>query len=354
MAYETGSTTGAADFIAKLRAFITANGWTVQDAGNDSWGSGAFVASRGLCHVYFGPYSYSETFYYVTSTRVTATVYGLRMGLGTSAGSPASIQRPSGMPGGVAAEITFGLGTTAGQFSAYHFFADEAGNIAGTMEVVGDRYHHFSFGEIDRRGLTHSGGAYCSAQWNIEYNTQSGSGGGGNSPWDRPCLGGGAANLVVGVSAAAGGWSQLRLIDALPSGVGYPEGDRVIGPSDILAIRSIYDRGETLNEFAFTSSPAWALIDFADASRPLPVGNAVPMAALPFFVVSSSGRICYVGDLPSCRRLRIESMVPGDELTIASDTWKVFPQFRKTDPSLINDPLALTSGWCGIAFKKVA
>lgn len=350
MAYETGSTTGYADFITKLRAFLAANGWTTANAGNDSTGGNAFVASRGVCFVYFGPYSYSESNYYVTATRETRTIWGYRMGLGTGVGTPASILNPTQMPGGNATAITLSMGVTDGATTAYHFFTDASGNFACSFEVLGDRYHHFGFGELDKRGLTHSGVAFCSAQWNLEYNTFSSGRSEGNSPTKRPAYGGGRWN--TNGSNAAGGWTQVRLINVSPSGRGFPEGDVIVAPSGILSVSNSVHTA-TPNAIFNTQSQCDLLTQLIQTPV-LPVGNVSPMSAIPIFIKSTGDRIIYVGDIPMFRRLRIEHLNPGDEITIAgSETWKTFPQFRKTLPSLIETPLALTSGFFGVAFRKV-
>lgn len=350
MAYETGSTTSYADFITKLRAFLGANGWTTANAGNDSTGGNAFVASRGACFVYFGPYSFTESNYYVTSTRETRTIWGYRMGLGTALGTPASILNPSQMVGGIAQSITMQMGITEGATTAYHFFTDASGNFACAFEVLGDRYHHFGFGELDKRGMTHAGAAFCTAQWNFEYHSYSGARSEGNNPLMRPGYGGGRWNRSN--SGAGGGWTQVRSVNAAPSGRGYPEGDVIIGPDDIAAVyNSTYPSDE--GGVVMTGQGYSDLLTQLIRTPVLPVGNATPMSSVPIFVRSTGGRMIYLGDIPMFRRLRIDHLNPGDEIAIAGEVWKTFPVFRKTSPALIDAPLTLTSGGHGVAFRKV-
>jgi hypothetical protein len=344
MAYESGSTTSASDFLTKLRTFLAANGWTVQ-------GTGDFIASKGLCHVFFGVSSYTEINYYVTSTKETRTISTFRMGLGTSAGDIASINSPTQMPGASGGTVVCNQGAQAGQFSSYHFFTDESGNFACTYIVLGDRHHHFGFGELDKRGLTHAGAAFCTAQNNIEYNVGNAARTEGNSPQMRPGYGGGSWLSETGTYKTSGGQTQVRMSDAVPIGRGFPEGDRVIDSGDMLAVHSNYNHGTNGN--SFKDNAKIDLLDAISCGPVLPYGNATPMLAVPIFVRSTGNKMVYIGDIPMHRRLRIAHLNSGDELTIGGDVWKTFPQFRKTNPASIDTALTLTSGYFGFAFKKV-
>lgn len=356
MAYETGSCTSYLDFVTKLRSFLTAQGWTVTDAGNDDWGGDASIFSKGLCHLYFGPYDYNETNYYQNGPKETKTIQHWRMGLGTSApADPMLVMSPYDMPGAptynavneLAVRVDMTL--SQGSYSAYHFFA-ESNYVNIVLEMFGDSYWQIGFGELDTGSLTHSGAAYVTASRNRDYNDSSGTEGSANNPSHESKFGTGRWGRD---SRSGGGQMQVRLIDALRSGVGYDDGDVIHDHDSIVSTFHAREMGAAVDNGYYNNSTYIALLDVFKWSGPLPVGGATPMGAMPVFIRSSADRITYVGDVPAARLIKIGHLSPGDEIALASDTWKVFPMYRKTATSEIETSRARTSGHQGYAFKKV-
>ena len=63
----------------------------------------------------------------------------------------------------------------------------------------------------------------------------------------------------------------------------------------------------------------------------------------------NNDRVYLLGYLPNVRGLNIRNFTPGQEVTVGSDTWVMFPLSSKTESFVVN-----RSGFSGIAHKKVA
>jgi len=136
MPYQTGTSTGPADLLAKLVTFATANGWA---AGSPS--SGAVLSKNGI----------------VCGLNATATDIQLRGALGAG-------------PGAWSAQVN-SVGTTAtcnmnaGPFPAYHFYSvAESGRelLAAVVEISAGVYRHFILTQLIKLG-TWTGGTYIAA-----------------------------------------------------------------------------------------------------------------------------------------------------------------------------------------------
>ena len=58
--------------------------------------------------------------------------------------------------------------------------------------------------------------------------------------------------------------------------------------------------------------------------------------------------VYYLGNVPDIRGVDILNFSPGQEVTIGSDVWIIFPSSRRTEDSIIN-----RSFYQGVAYRKV-
>jgi hypothetical protein len=362
IAYENNSSADYIDFVSKLRTFLSSNGWTVTTAGNSGWGAASsFVASRGLCHVYFGTDEYEETNYYVDATRQFVDVPRFEMGLGDSApADPALIEKFSDMPGQGDVVSAFrscmALGQTNGQYSNYHFFDDPVANtFTGVCEALGERYWQFGFGELQKNGLTHGGATYCTATFNRDYLTGTTSRAIGNNPFQEEFFGCGRQWAETSTSYGGGGNTQICVpSDGLPVGSGYPEGSggrMILSRDSVVAIINSRNWGPTYRS-AYGQWNHFTVGTASEIAGVMPAGGMTPLGAFPIFVGSSGGKMCYLGDIPNARVCNVAHLPAGAELNYGGEVWKVFPRYIKTDDSLIDQPFTRTSGNLGFAVRR--
>lgn len=232
-----------------------------------------------------------------------------------------------------------------------------------------DCFSHFSFGEVDRHGMTHGPISYAATSPLRAY----------------------ALNLASGISA--GDWNggayrrglrpftgqldfsftksyylnNLSFICSTPSV--FPT-----SPSGFPSIDTVFDSSRMMD----TYGPASGSINFYDriASRtvvggnpknfslsaffpmalPQPYSGAIGLGPLPIIVLNgtvNSSNGVLIGSFPNVRICSMEGYNPGDEVTFGSDTWVLFPMLRKTPNSLVHSAGVVTSGSIGFAYKKV-
>jgi hypothetical protein len=83
-----------------------------------------------------------------------------------------------------------------------------------------------------------------------------------------------------------------------------------------------------------------------------PVGNqsagVIPMYSLSaYYRDPSNPRAYLLGYMPDVRCLNIRNFAVGEEVTVGSDTWKIFPVSFKTEASVVD-----RSYYSGIAYRK--
>lgn len=349
MSYQTGSASSAANLMDTLLTFAQAEGWS--DV------SGDWPISKGNCHVHWS--EVQQNFIdWDTGGGGNLLKDTIRMAIGTSL--PGSVPSPwYDMPGTIVSSDTdgdapffFTNGTNS--ILAYHFFTVPAvaDYIHVVIQIAAELYQHFSFGNIDKRGLTHSGVGYVTAQAMTPFSDRSGSGGRHHNLYDtyRGFTG------HVGEASDATKFLSIHPIDVLP--VGYI-GNNTILPSgrlfDTIGLRHGTQFVHNNDGIFPQNHTPWSL---ADQSKPLPVSGDVPLYSMPIIIhqttaQSLDNRCVYTGEFPGIRYCRMDGMQPGDEFTFGGDTWKVFPVLRLTEISNYNQPLVKSSGPMSFAYQKV-
>lgn len=352
MAYSTG----AGDYIALMNAVLVhaiADGWTEVDGVGTGWP----LAKGDVGGVDWTTYESTEDDLTEAGDGVTRAQRYLRLGIGTT-GANATLD---------AATTTTRCANFAFDFTEWHIFSDPSVNdhihvvARFTSGAYNDIFIHFSFGEIDKSGLTYGSVTYATATLRRGYaaSTNGGASTPANSGDDWNSINFGkwpfAGNWGEGDNATAVTSFIIRSTNApTPDGVGgYPSWDTVYQDGANLWAQNLRTQAY-FHSYDSSSSHGLALNALANDAQ-VHVGQ-VSFAPIVFVVLngtSSSSRSRYLGTYPNVRACRTTGIEPGEEFTMGSETWVVFPMTRSTEEDELNVRYKVTSGRVGFAYKKV-
>lgn len=323
MAYETGTASNVNDLLDKFRLFAIAQGWTA-----NRW---ATVGSgRELCiqkgSAYFNFRSWNNETMLVNGTN-TASKYGITMNGsdGYSAGSGVHVQpgypvRNSTTLGDQCVAL-FPLVTTTGPFPAYHFFAPDSKTLYAEVEVTTGVFQRWGCGSLDLFNPAAPGGGrfiYSTASQHVTAGTSSIDWLNNDADSQYACelvpfraADFSTTNSTTGTSGRSAA-SMVRV--QFGSFNNWAGSGRTVSTADGLNMAcaggGVHDK--ILREFS-----------------PNPL-NGIGLL-LPHIVSLNVGNeyLSPIGAMPGLRHLDITNYLPGDEFTIGSDTWKVFPWYAK-------------------------
>jgi len=318
MAYELGTSSSVTDLLDKFRLFAVAQGWSV-----NRWvtaGSGRELCiQKGSAFFNFRAWS-NETMLVNGSTGTNKFGITLNGSDGYSAG--ATWDRQPGYPvrgttsGGDQAHVLFPLVTTVGPFPAYHFFAPDTKTLFAEVEVTTGTFLRFGCGALDLFNPSAPGGGRFCYSTGGEHVTSS-------TTWGS-WLGSDADHTSF----------AMELVPF--RGADYAENNG--GPSFGSMVRAQFGSldnwagsGRTTTETALQAACQGGgvhdkvLREYS--SNPLNgVGLLLPN------VVSlnvSNEFLSPIGVIPGMRFMDMSNYLPGDEFTLGTDTWKVFPWYSK-------------------------
>ncbi|QNN97190.1 hypothetical protein P9A51_gp35 [Xanthomonas phage Xp12] len=314
MAYETGAATSVADLLDKLRLFCIAAGWTVnrwdgvgQTARLNLQKNGLFV---GLCS-HQGTSALNDNLNgYTQSSRNSYSCLALSMADGyDGADTGRGAFRQPGAPsyngytrGCMISEMTAAV-------PAYHFFSySDSDDIFAVVEYRTGRFQMLGFGSLSKFSSAALGGAWfggTSTTPTWAYYEQSGYG--PDSSQQNELIpfrmgyqrGSDSASFVRCNVDSNNGWAASR----------YTADTSTYGPLAAIG-QSYYDEG--LRQYT-PSALGWQT---ALLRQTVYIGRGNQFAS-PY------------GEIAHMRRLEMTNYVPGDEFTLGSDTWKVFPYYQK-------------------------
>jgi len=253
--------------------------------------------------------------------------------------------------------------------SEWHIFSEPAlcdhVNVAFKVSTgdYAEIWTHFSFGELDRRGLPDSHVAYTAAQLalgfsekNLNWNSFNPD---GDASWmnlfhHRWMFGGAIGNRNV---EASGFQFLMNTADMpVPVGAGWPTGD------------TVFRQGEKVWNYNNLSNQTR---DFSDSSGfqdneafnaqflrfdAQPFSGNLSMAAMPIYAANGGGSenlLVWVGQAPNIRFASVKDYNAGDEVVYGGDTWVVFPVLRKSEMNELGVTNTVASGPAAYAYKKV-
>lgn len=294
VAYETGVATSPSDLLNKLGVFVEANGWSY-----DAAASGAVI------------YNGASGVGIFAGILAGATDIQTRGCLGYSPAAAWNAQ-----PGNAGLTHTINVG--AGPYTSYHcWVGDEDGNdyVHLTIEKSAGEFRHWALGRLVPFGSI-TGGVYCDGTW-LEDNTTF-----RNSPESG---------------------SHRHLCDAntnLTGGHVWVDYDAKVN-----TWQAVTDSQATNRHFGSTRSGGmWSNFHTIGYQN---WNFRTPQWPMTYFANRASNLRSPIGRMPNIRAVNVRNFFPGQEVTIGSDVWKIFPVFQKQIGSVANT--IVSSGLYGYA-----
>lgn len=318
MAYETGTLSTVIDLIDKFRLFAISQGWAVNRWVTVSTGRELCI-QKGSQYYNFRAYS-NETVLINGAQPTSKYGIGLNGSDGYSSGSPWDRQPGYPVRASIPAAMDqahcyFPIVLSTGPFPAYHFFAPDSKTLYVEVEIATSTFIRFGCGALDLfNPAAPGGGRFCYATTGnasidntVDYYSWLGSDC-DNTNYAVEYVPFRAAD--VGTSLGLRG-SMVRC--AFSSFDNWAGSARSI-PSDGLKMAcqggGIHDK--PLREYS-----------------PNPLnGQAVLLPNIVSLNISDL-YLCPIGVVPGLRYLDITNYLPGDEFSLGSETWKVFPWYQK-------------------------
>ena len=313
--YATGTPTSLSDFLNSLATFATSAGWTVDFNAHAGFSANDYYLAVHNGNCYLG--------YYVPNTAASPGTLVLQLWGATGyAGSTAPAAQAGASP-----QAALLFPPPAGPYTAYHFFSTTTSGVTylhSLLEYSAGNFLHIHGGCLNPVGgatpCTYIAGTAWSALAGGSSATDGGPSGSGNfTPFS-------AENTALGYKLF-----QLRATVDSTARWFYPGNaspGRAIG-----AVRS-----GSKNIHAFTRAPNT-------------FNQLVPFIPLSLFVERAVGNVySYIGDVIDMRWINLANNQAKDEITIGSDTWKVYPVISKLP---FGSATAATNNY-GFAFRKNA
>lgn len=345
MTYSTGSGTYS-DMMDAVLTHASTDGWTLTSA---DWP----ISKGNVRGIDWDTYTQTEDDMTEGLAGGSKTQRYIRLGLGTSGANATSR----------AASSVAQIPNMAYDITAWHIFSDPSlcDYIHGVYQfsngIHADCYGHFSFGELDKQGLTYGGLSYVSTRKSRGYAVTAGNNTTAGD-WNSVNRGGGLFQGLYGKSNDCSCDIEF-IVDATdapaPNGVsGWPATDTIIsGGTNMWG----HVNGCGDNQLDPKHAENVALNWSAWRGQSQIYSGAISLAPMMMFLIngtSVSSRMRYLGNFPNVRMVRLNNIAPGAEITYNSETWKVFPALRSTDDSILGTSYKITSGRVGFAYKKVA
>lgn len=343
MAYSLVTATDFADLLSKLATFATAQGWTV------TWNTGSQMGLHsGACYAAFGPDPGSTNPASETDTYpdpdVAVSDFRIRGSLGKDfVGHASHYWGLTGSPVTSAGDQDACLqNDLLGPFAEVHFFGDST-YIWVVLRTDTDRYTHFGFGNLDKKGMTHPDvGFLCMNFWRWWDNDTSGSipikrhvnytsGYFGNKPWMKDGYGNYLTFIQDGTLDPAFG-----IADDVINRINLSNSPTM--PTDV--------------EQSYDSNNNTRLTDHWRLTWNKPLTGGIPLITMPLLYqtgLTADSLLCYLGDFPGFRLCNIANVAIGEEIEYGSETWLAFPLVRRTGSSY--DGKASSYNF-GVAFRK--
>lgn len=333
MAYQTGTSTNLSDLISDLMTFAVANGWT-QDELDTASSPREAALHKGDVWVSF-------------AWTTTPSHLSVHQALGYTGGNRAGTHPDDSGNGynGPGTQTDANILTERcvnaigdGPFT-YHFFENDASpayiHVAVETAVAGV-WRHFGFGEIVKfGGADWVGGEYCYGHFKSNnsptVNTESTLLDGG--------FNGGNTSLTSGLRGAT-----LHLEDFPGQPVGSKWGN--VTGADADPLNDTGGTGRTNVIGGHRGSMVSRMFAHFSAGN---TSGLIPMVPVDVWQLDrTANRIVYLGHVEDVRGVNIDDFAAGQEVTIGSDVWVLFPTSKK---STVND--TDRSYNAGIAYRKV-
>lgn len=319
MAYETGISTSLFDLLDKIRLFAIAQGFTQNE----------FTVVDSTVKRLFMQKDTSNggglTFYFGIAAVVTAdsTITEIQMKGATGYTPGGTVGGQPGSPSLYAIMNRVGNGP----YVAYHLFSNAAGDyVHCVLEYSAGFFSHLVFGQLDKFG-SYAGGHYCDATY---IGTNANDHDYYLSTWSSPLFDG------WGVSPSSRGHVSANLESNIW---------RMFAGSS----------GSSSTFDAYGNGRAGLTSRLLVGSQPNTLNLATPLIPIYIFTDiggTSSGNRTPLGVVKDLRLVWMESFAAGQEVVLGSDTWMVFPIYRRS--TFQNSGDDMPNSWqLGYAYRKI-
>lgn len=334
MAFETGTANSQEDLVSKIFTFLTSNGWTQDEftsQGASAGDTGQASIHRGDVYVHFRWFgSDLDNIAMYQSTGYTALNdpwdHPNDSGNGTTSASSLSTQRR-----------VEGIGN--GPFTKYWFFEDDttAPYFYCVLEYSPGLFRHFGFGNIEKIG-TWTGGEFCA----------------GHS-WPSPSSPTGSSNtlLMDGLHTSTSASNELEPA-TIRIGSGFPnQGASIwanVGNGTSTWVST--DRAGNTRSKVVGGMRASFMLKAHGGVASSPLNGYTSLIPIPIFYEDfdpTDNVWVPLGYMIDCRHINIKNYSAGEEVSVGSDTWVLFPIVRKR---FLNDGQEESRNG-GIAYRKV-
>lgn len=293
--YTETTATGVEDLIDQIAIAAAAEGWTVDQ--------NVLVGSLRTVTLH-------KTGDYIHIWNTATTSFYMRASTGFDSG-----ETPDNQPGVSPSRANSNCG--AGPFGEVFFFADDspAEHFHVVFNIDGIRYRHASFGMLDKFG-TYTGGTYFDA---LNYDPSSTSSV-NSTPYSIEhhqmfsCSSSSNSN-AGGVRCDMDSETDYFAPFREPNSVSGPNATGGFGPESTGEIGSYGDGYRTKSGFYERSINVWT--------------GRTPLQHIQIRVQRPDNFYSPIGEVPNMRFLNMTRFVAGEEFTIGSDTYKVFPWVKQ-------------------------
>jgi hypothetical protein len=312
--YETGSATGVNDLVSKLQLFCETNGWTTDSSAVEGTGR-RWHAHNGAVYVNFRSFVDEAPNSAISGVVTNCTSVGFNVGTGYSGAS--AWYNQAGVPQGTSSKyMTAGISRVTSSIPSYHFFAHNGGdNIMAVVEFASGYYQYFGFGTLDPKyGAITNGTYFFGSRPGVNDNAYGGNNVGhaglgffGNDfTASTP-----SAYINVTVDGESG-WHH-----SLTHTLNRPTQRAIL--DTFQRFRSTLDiQPNTMNGLA-VFTPVIASVFRADTN-----------------LISSTQR-SPIGELPKVFFCKMLNLIPGQQVTLGTTDYRVFPFYKKTTTITGND-----------------
>lgn len=323
--------TAAVDFpamLTALRDFLAARGWSIT---SDNIAGGSLIVANSAGHKFrIQRTTQNQTDYYSGAfTDVYASLSYDRENIGATAGYSAVTS----------------CNDLAGPYPNLWFITDDAATYCHVIvQCAPVRYGHFSFGNLDNKGLHASPIPYCAALYwyfwsnQAEYANNNGRG----NPFNDPYSGSHEVDWVDGLS-------RIGIPDGLLDPALFFTDGPIVDTSHLVLSHREYSKTTDTNNAA-----TW-LDYFPSVNNKAFIGGII-LSPIPVVSAAGSNRVrAFIGEYPGMAVVNMQGLSPGQTLTFADDDWIVFPwkQFGTTEAAKYGaNPLPQPNSWrYGFAYR---
>lgn len=360
MSYATGS--GAyTDLMAAVLAFAVADGWV--EAGGV--GTGWPISKGNVRGVDWDTFTISDTDY-TTGGGSPKTTRWISIAVGTS---------PANATANAASTATSASFPNM-EYTIDNWFIFSDPSIGDHINVVyqfsngvdAKVYGHFSFGELDKHGMTYGGIAYASAHPVRGFASDIN----GDENFARDYQAGAYASIYRHFTGRIGFsyTDQLTynnfvyVIDPtnppFPALASWPTVDTVHDEARLLDTYGYHASSTEIDRISpiYLDSLNTKFSTMALIHDSQPYSGGVSFKPLPILIANTTSnsntlRFINVGSAPNVRVCSLANLLEGEEITYAGDTWVVFPMLCRKNNNTLGQSFTVSSALGGFAYKKV-